>query len=249
MSSDAAAALGIDQVTAWAWGLVPLGDDREVQRWSDTLRRAVDQSRDEGDDSWDELRERISTTASEEGIDGSAVEVFIESVSNAGEGTELIERMLELSGKLPELYWRLREPDAADVSAYGGETTASPFAWLRPDHQDQLASWWGSEWPDTLSAQLEARWGSGWQGHPDEHQAAWFEDAMREWSGESGGQAEAKAEPEAAAEQLTSEAAVELVERALAELMAEVPGAEELSPEDLVELRAELLEELNVQAR
>jgi hypothetical protein len=93
-----------------------------------------------------------------------------------------------------------------------------------------LAAVWGDQWPATLAADLDQRWGADWQTHPVEHKVAWLDDLIA-----AGTYAAAEPAAEAAAiPDTASEAMADL----LASMRA-VPGAESLSDEEMARIVAE----------
>jgi len=205
--------VAVDEWTAWAIGAIELNDEGEVSRWCGVLGEAAAEVSE-----WEQLAERIREAANQAGFDANAVEVFLQSMGESGQGVELVQTVVGLGDQVPNLYFALRaQPE--------GAAAADPFGWLRHEHQTLLAGMWGDDWAGHLHQQLEFRWGSDWQGHPDEHKVAWFEDLLVEFT-----------QPEAA----ESAPAEERLTAALGAAVATVPGAAELSEQELAEVMAEV---------
>lgn len=244
----------IDDYTAWALVAMPHADDHDVIRWFEVLRTAYDSCQADGETSWDALGARIAAVGAEQAFDAATVEQYLEALAGTGQATELVERMLELSDQMPALYWQLRSGPADDGAE---QATGDPLGWVTQEQRDYLESAWGTAWPDSLTEYLNGNWGAGWEQHPDDHKAAWLQDLIHTWSAQGPAEtpAEGQAVPAEAAEgqaapaeaadvEIPPEVAEELVDSALKEVLAEIPGAEELSEEEIAELRAEILEEL-----
>lgn len=108
----------------------------------------------------------------------------------------------------------------------------NPMAWVTAGLRVRAATVFGESWPTELSAHLDDRWGLGWEQNPDEHKAAWLGDLLTEW--------ELAAEPESGpSKDIEAAIAAEV-----AAVVAEIDGAEELTAEELDEIRAELVAEL-----
>jgi hypothetical protein len=56
--------------------------------------------------------------------------------------------------------------------------SSQPFGWVTEEQAPVLADLYGEDWAQPLTWELDARWGSGWQGHPDEHKRAWLTDLV-----------------------------------------------------------------------
>lgn len=183
-----------------------------MHRWADVLAEVVDETE------WEPLSARIRAGAEQQSLDANAVEEFLRAVGDTGQGVDLVRQLAELRDQLPELYVSLH----AGPEETGG-TAEGEFDWVLPEHQNHLAALWGEQWTDYLRRQLDYRWGEGWQSHPGDHKTAWFDDVFAELT---------QPQPEAeAAEEITS---------ALTGAMATVPGAAELSQEQLAEVMAEV---------
>jgi hypothetical protein len=251
MGQEAGAPAAVDELTAWALGALPHADDQSVLRWFAVLQHAYDSCRDEGDPSWEALRHRIGTAAAEEYGDLGEIEPFLDALSGTGQGGELVERMVQLHPLMPALYWQVVGGGAGAPAA-----DADGFSWMTSAQHEKVASWWAGSWEETLSAHLDDKWGPGWQQHPAEHKVAWLDGLISEWSGqlaESGQEAatghetatgNGAAEGRAAEVEPQPELVDEMVESALKEALAEIPGTDLLSPEEIAELRAELRAEL-----
>ena len=230
--------VAVDEWTAWAITAMELPDESAMHRWADVLAEVADETE------WEPLSERIRAGAEQQSLDPNAVEVFLQEVGGTGQGVELVRQLAELRDQLPAIYVSLHAqpeegtgaaavaaaPVAADVAAVDvaeGEGEGE-FDWVLPEYQGDLAALWGDQWADYLREQLDYRWGEGWQAHPGDHKAAWFDDVFAELTQP---QPEAEAAAEAQPVEITS---------ALTGAMATVPGATELSQEQLAEVMAEV---------
>ncbi|OLF12532.1 hypothetical protein [Actinophytocola xanthii] len=239
---------GVDNDTAELIAAVPLTSDAEVDYWFDLLQAAYAAGEEDQDLTRFAARVRDGAGA----LDTASVEAFLEAVGWAGDGLAPVERVLAVRPQLPGAYWELywqRYGDAAEAqqaetgAAEPAAETAEPdsgdrFAWVGAEIGGRLAQAWGSDWRHYLGQQLDPRWGSGWDAHPDDHKLAWLTDLVGELlspaepdSGtvpDSGGTPAEEAELDVDA----------LVERLVAEAASEVEGAEALSAEDLSEIAA-----------
>lgn len=204
----------VDAETAWAITAMPHPDADSANRWVEVLRTAWDES---GDD-WNPLAEAIRTAAASNGMDSSAVEDFLSGVEQTGRGTDLIGELVQLDSALPDLYWQLAYPPAE----------ADPMAWVSDGLDQRAAALFGDSWPTDLKAQLDSRWGDGWEQNPDEYKSAWLADLLTEW------------EQPAPAQDVELAAA-----EAITAAVAEIEGAEELTPAELAEIQAELAAEFS----
>jgi hypothetical protein len=241
----------MDDYTAWAVAGMPHADDHEVVRWFEVLRTAYEACQAGGDTEWEALSASIAGTAAEWSFDGTTVEQYLEALAGTGQGTQLVEHMLELADQMPGLYWQLQG---------GGDAAGDAFAWVTQEQRDYLQSVWGSGWPDALTEYLNGQWGEGWEQHPDEHKAAWLTDLIHTWSAQGGEDtaeaatgaataAEAPGGAAAEAELPAPEVVAEFVDSELKAALAQIPGADELTEEEIGELRAEILEELGATAK
>ena len=231
----------IDDVTAWAVGAVPHADDQSVLTWFEVLRTALETVQGEGDGpNWDRMVLLIRTTAEERAVDASAVEGFLDGLGQTGQGYDLVERLVGLTDQMPDLYWYLTNP-SVDETGEAGETgeTVHPMAWVLDDQLARTRALFGDSWPEDLAQHLDSRWGAGWEQHPDEHKVAWLADLLTEW--EQPPAEEAGAAP--AAEIVPVELLEQTLDEEIAAAVAEIEGAEDLTEEELAELRAELLAE------
>jgi len=202
----------VDEWTAWAITAIELPDESLLSRWADVLAEAAADATE-----WEPLSERIRAGSEGQSLDPNAVEEFLRAVGDTGQGVDLVRQLAELGDQLPGFYLSLRaQTEQPEQAAEEGE-----FDWLLPEHQHQLAGLWGDGWADYLRQQLDYRWGAGWQAHPAEHKTAWFQDVLAELT-----------QP--------PESAPAAIDSALAEAVATVPGAAELSEQQLAEVMAEV---------
>ncbi|GAA4416889.1 hypothetical protein GCM10023148_14420 [Actinokineospora soli] len=122
---------------------------------------------------------------------------------------------------------------------------ATRFDWVPAEIAERLSSAWGQDWQTPLGQQLDYRWGEGWEQHPDDHKAAWLPDLVDELlapADEIPDQPGAPAEPAAATPEPAGagDFSAEDIKSAVDEVLAEVPGAENLSEEELRQIRAQV---------
>jgi hypothetical protein len=117
------------------------------------------------------------------------------------------------------------------------QSPAQPFAWVSVAQADALAGVWGADWHDPVRQYLDSRWGVGWDDNPDDYKVAWLDDLLTEWSARASSDEPATAaptEPAAAAEPRVDELSHDQVMvRAFAAAMEKVPGARELTDDEI----------------
>lgn len=120
---------------------------------------------------------------------------------------------------------------------------ADRFGWVPAEQADRLASAWGQDWQQHLGDQLDHRWGGNWAANPDDHKAAWLPDVVDELLTPA---EDIPAQPTSPAAETTAggDFTAEDVKSAVDAAIAEVPGAESLSEEELAQVRAEVAEAL-----
>lgn len=136
-----------------------------------------------------------------------------------------------------------------------GELLAEPpseeagrFDWVPVEQADRLTSAWGADWRQYLGEQLDHRWGEGWEANPDDHKAAWLPelvDVLLAPAEDIPAQADA---PDHATDATPEEYTADEIKAVVDEVVAEMPGVENLSEEELAAIRAEVAEELAKEA-
>ena len=226
---------------------MPLTSDDEVVHWFGLVRDAYEAGPEDTDT--ERFVQHLRETAG--ALDSTGLEQFVQVLQYAGNGLEPVARVLEVSSQLPGVYWELywqrypAEPAAEDGAAPA--ESADRFDWVPAEHQARLAAAWGPEWATYLAEQVDHRWGEGWEANPAEHKQYWLSDLVEELlnpQADAEPAAEPVAEPAAgtAAEPVADDYEEvdvdELVEALVADSVAKIDGADELSEEDLAEVRA-----------
>lgn len=141
-------------------------------------------------------------------------------------------------------------------------TGAGRFDWVPDEQSERLASAWGPDWRQYLGEQLDHRWGAGWAANPDDHKAAWLPELVEDLltpaddipaqppapdAEPAAGTAHPPADqpspagsPSTAGPAETADYSAEDIRSAVDEVIAEVPGAENLSEEELAQIRADV---------
>lgn len=242
---------GIDAGTAELIIAIPFGSNEEVAYWFELLHQAYEAGPQDTETT--DFASRIRETAP---FDAGAVEEFLRMLENTGEGIQPVARILELQPRLPDLYWELyrqRYGEAEPGAATGGTTEhgaqqATPedrFAWVTESQSARLAAAWGSDWQHYLGEQLDYRWGQGWEANPAEHKQPWLDVLLEELlapaaprtahpaAEETGSAATGHGSAEPKEKDLD-----QLVERMVQEAVNEIPGAEQLTADELDEVAA-----------
>jgi hypothetical protein len=153
----------VDDDTAQAIRELPVTDADDVRRWVELLRTVYEEvERTRGEVTWPEFTTEVTNAAAD--FDPTAVETFLRTAED-GSQVELIRFLIEQESDLPSLYETLR-------------ASADPVGWVTDEQRAQLANQLGDGWPDILAADLETRWGTDWESHPDEHKTAWLTDLL-----------------------------------------------------------------------
>jgi hypothetical protein len=228
---------GVDGDTAELIVSMPLTSDDEVTYWFGLVQEAYDAGPDDPD------TERFVQQLRETGgsLDSSGLEQFVQILQYGGDGLRPVARMLELSPLLPGVYWELywqKYPADSEEAAEAPAEDGDRFGWVTQPHQERLAAAWGPEWATYLGEQLDYRWGAGWEANPADHKQHWMEDLINELLAQPADTAtEDAAAGEAAAEGYEEVDADQLVEMLVADAMAQIDGADQLTAEDLEEVR------------
>jgi hypothetical protein len=157
---------GMSDATERAILAMPVTDDQSILGWLSVLRAAMDT----GHDSWEAFESAVRHSA--DAFDAAGVDAFLQTVA-AEHGVDLIRELLDVENQMPDLYWTVHSQTYATEAA-GGD----PFGWVTEQQRAALTEHLGSGWPETLSADLDQRWGQGWAQHPDEHKTAWLNDLI-----------------------------------------------------------------------
>lgn len=134
---------------------------------------------------------------------------------------------------------------------------ADDVGWVTAAQRDALRAGWGEQWAPELTADLNTRWGDGWQQHPGEHKSAWLAELIASGALPPAALAAAGPAPEATTGDPTAEAipagATEATTGSAvlaslpadigSQLKAEVPGLAQLSESEIAEVVAEVLRE------
>lgn len=238
---------GVDADTAELIVSMPLTSDDEVTHWFGVVQEAYDAGPDDSDTDRfvQQIRERAGS------LDSSGLEQFVQILQYAGDGLHPVARMLAVSSYLPGVYWELywqKYPADTDEATEAPAEDGDRFGWVTQEHQDRLATAWGPDWGRYLGEQLDHHWGPGWEANPADHKQHWLEGLIDELLAPRE-QAEPTAEEtaEGTAEETAEGTAAEeheevdldqLVEMLVADAMARIDGADQLSEEDMEEVRA-----------
>ena len=114
---------------------------------------------------------------------------------------------------------------------------ATRFDWVPTEIAERLSSAWGPDWQTPLGEQLDYRWGDGWEQHPADPKAAWLPDVVDELLAPAD---DIPAQPGAPTPEPDGAAgfSADQIKSAVDDVLAEVPGAEDLSEEELRQIRA-----------
>lgn len=107
-----------------------------------------------------------------------------------------------------------------------------PLGWVRDEQRGHLEAVWGAEWPTALWADLDERWGPDWSGHPAEHKTAWLADLITDGA--------------FSVEQPEQErpAPAEPIPDGLIEAVTDIPGFDQLSPEEISQVIDSVLQKM-----
>jgi hypothetical protein len=168
------------------------------------------------------------------GVPSEQVEQFVRSLESLGAGLAPVTDLLATLERQPDLYWQLyhqlySEQQAAPTAA------ADRFAWLSQAQVERLTTGWGDQWREYLGQQLDYRWGAGWEAtYATEGSQGYLDALIEEWlPGQSGAPAQ-----QASIDQLSPEDATRLIDEAIADAVKNIPGADELTAEELAEVAA-----------
>ncbi|WP_436501028.1 hypothetical protein [Actinokineospora sp. HUAS TT18] len=202
---------------------VPLNDNSEVQEWYRVLRESRENAA-----TFEDFAPAVQDFPAE-------TDTFLATLAYQ-DYPDAVDRLLELEPHMPDFYfeqfWARHEPTQPEEPQ-----SDDPFAWLTDDQRAAVVNAWGDQWPEPLAQWLESRWGADWQTHPADHKQAWFADMVLELAALTDSAEPPDAEPPDA--QLSNDEAFDVVRDALNEAIAEVPGADELSEEELRAVLAE----------
>ncbi len=132
---------------------------------------------------------------------------------------------------LPELLDTLLSPEAPSPEQPAHDQ--GRFDWVPAEQAERMAQAWGQDWPEVLGPQLDYRWGQGWEAHPADDKAAWLPALVDEFLAPA-------AEPDGPEPQGAGDVAAEEIKAAVDEVVAEIPGAENLTEAQLRQIRAEV---------
>ena len=218
---------------------MPLTSDDDVTHWFGLVREAYEAGPEDTDT--ERFVQQLRDTAG--AFDSTGLEQFVQALQYAGNGLEPVARVLEVSPQLPGVYWELywqRYP--AETGTEDGAAPAESgdrFDWVPAEHQARLAAAWGPDWTTYLTEQVDYRWGEGWEANPAEHKQYWLSDLVEELLNPP---SDAEPAPEEVAEPATDDYEEvdvdQLVEALVADAVTRIDGADELSGEDMAEVRA-----------
>ena len=160
---------GIDDGSAWVVLALPVAEADDAVRWLAVVENAVESA---GAQDWTAFDTCLRELAAAEGFDTIAVATFLDVAAANGEFAP-VTRLRELGDQLPFVLTELRAGAGDDD---GGES--GPLGWVNESQQAWLAGVWGPEWAAYLVADLDQRWGDGWQAHPAEHKTSWLDDLL-----------------------------------------------------------------------
>ena len=224
---------GVDADTAELIVSMPLNSDDEVTHWFGLVRDAYEAGPEDTDT--ERFVQHLRETAGS--FDSTGLEQFVQVLQYAGNGLQPVARVLEASSRLPGLYWELywqrhpAETETEDGAAAPAES-GDRFDWVPAEHRDRLAAAWGPEWTTYLAEQVDYRWGGGWEANPAEHKQYWLSDLIEELLTPPEETAHGNADDY---EEVDVD---QLVEALVADAIVKIDGAEELSEEDMAEVRA-----------
>lgn len=187
-------------------------DEHRAREWHAALRTAHENEPADFDAFLTRLRDESAHI-----VDPQDIERFVEELDRiGGDRMDLIRRLVE------------HDPD---------ELTPDRFAWVPPESVERLSSAWGPDWQTPLGEQLDYRWGDGWEQHPADHKAAWLPDVVDELLAPAD---DIPAQPGAPTPEPDGAAgfSADQIKSAVDDVLAEVPGAEDLSEEELRQIRA-----------
>lgn len=163
---------GVDDDTAWLVLASPVAEANDAVRWLTVVDDAVESV---GALDWAAFDAHVRERAELEGFDAAAVATFLDVAAANGEFTPVL-RLRELGDQLPVVLAELRQAQAGTED--GDSEDGGPLGWVSETQQGQLAGLWGPEWTAYLVADLDQRWGEGWQSHPGDHKASWLDDLL-----------------------------------------------------------------------
>jgi hypothetical protein len=163
------------------------------------------------------------------------VDTFVAAVAQLSDGVRPVWKYARTLQDSSGTYWQLRKAQLAQAPGQ----PVDRFGWVADRQAQALAAAWGDQWQGYLGQQLDYRWGAGWeatyartdsQGYLDQLIAEWLPQPV---------QREVAAQPVVPADLERS------IDQAIAEAVATIPGAADLTEQELAEVRATVRAELS----
>ncbi|HEX3651173.1 MAG TPA: hypothetical protein VHV49_22330 [Pseudonocardiaceae bacterium] len=222
---------GLDEHVEALMTAIRLDSEQDLENWRAVLREACP-----GEVTIEEfgstLRDRASAWPTE------SVEYFLQTLESFGDGVRPVTELLQTLERQPEVYWQLYHQLYPQPPDAGAATPADRFGWLRQEQVKRLSDGWGDQWQEYLGQQLDYRWGAGWEAtYATEGSQGYLDALIDEWL---------PTRPEASAPQAqpSPAEAERLIDEAIQNAVQSIPGADQLTAEELAEVAAEVRAEM-----
>jgi hypothetical protein len=209
---------------------VRLDSEQALESWRTALAQAC--PADRPDLTVDELATALRGAAG--GVPSEQVEQFVQTLESFGDGIAPVTDLLATLERQPDLYWQLYHELYPEQQ--GARTAATDrFGWLSQTQVERLTTGWGDQWREYLGQQLDYRWSAGWEAtYATEGSQGYLDALIEEWLPSH---PDAPAQ-QASIDQLSPEDATRLIDEAIADAVKNIPGADELTEEELAEVAA-----------
>jgi hypothetical protein len=236
---------GLDESVEGLMKTVRLYSQSELDSWLASLVAACPV--DEPDRSIADFTTALSADAS--AWPTGSTDSFLLELAALADGVRPAGRLLLTLQQDPGIYWTLQALlyPVAPVAT----TPTDRFGWLAEQQVRRLTEGWGDGWRGYLGEQLDYRWGAGWEAtYGTEGSQGYLDQLIDEWlPQEPVAQPEPQQpiaqQPEPQEAQLSPEELDQLIAEAIQDNIKTVPGADELTDEELAEVAAELRAELS----
>lgn len=217
---------GLDERVEALMSAVRLDSEQALRSWRTALAQAGPADR-----TVDEFATALRGAPGD--VSSESVEQFVRTLESFGDGIAPVTDLVATLERQPDLYWQLYHQLYSEQP--GAEPAAADrFGWLSQGQVERLRSGWGDQWREYLGQQLDYRWGADWEAtYATEGSQGYLDALIEEWLPSQPG-----APAQASIDQLSPEDTTRLIDAAIADAVKNIPGADELTEEELAEVAA-----------